>query len=239
MLAAMADHSLSSQRLALIVPVLNEAEALPDLLAHLSTFAADDVVFVDGGSADASVRLIESHGLQVISSRRGRASQMNAGAARTTADILLFLHADTRLPTGALDDIRRAMADPSVVGGRFDLSLDGGGLPFRIIASMINVRSRLSRISTGDQAMFVRRATFEQLGGFPDQPLMEDVELSRRLKRLGRIACLRRKALSSSRRWQRQGVWRTVWLMWSLRWRYWLGASPAELKLHYPDHGGP
>jgi len=225
--------------IAVVMPILNEAATLPDLLPHLAGMDAEEVLLVDGGSSDDSRSMLDAAGVCWIAAPAGRASQMNAGAANTSSEILLFLHADTRLPAGGLDAVRVAMGGALVAGGRFDVRLSGDRSMFRLLEFMINMRSRLTKISTGDQAMFVRRDTFERLGGFPDQPLMEDVEFSKRLKRLGGIACLRQRVTSSSRRWEEYGPWRTVLLMWRLRLRYWLGASAADLKLLYSDRKQP
>ncbi len=222
-------------RIAAIVPVLNEARTLPEFLARARAWPVDELVFVDGGSKDETPQLLEASGVRWRRAASGRGCQMNAGAAMTKSDILVFIHVDTRLFSSHFEEIRRTMRDPRVVGGRFDIRLSGRHPAFRVIEFFINLRSRLTRISTGDQAMFVRREVFERLGGFPDQPLMEDIELSRRLKRAGRIACLRTKVVTSSRRWERHGIARTVLLMWRLRWRYWLGADPAALKREYRD----
>ncbi|HEY0859207.1 MAG TPA: TIGR04283 family arsenosugar biosynthesis glycosyltransferase, partial [Albitalea sp.] len=163
---------------------------------------------------------------RLLRAPRGRARQMNAGAAQARGEVLLFLHADTALPEGALAAIGEAI-DGGALWGRFDVSIAGASAMFPLIAALMNRRSRWSGIATGDQAMFVRRDTFERVGGFPDQPLMEDIELSLRLRRLARPACLRPPVTTSGRRWERFGVWRTIWLMWRLRLLYWLG-TPAE-----------
>lgn len=223
-------------RVAIIVLVLNEAEQLPHLLHDLAHAQADEVIVVDGGSSDGTRAMLAAAALPWCESVAGRARQMNHGAAQVASDILLFLHADTRINASHLSAVRRTMADPQVVAGRFDVRLSGRHPLLRLVERMINLRSRLTRISTGDQAMFVRRSVFEHIGGFPDQPLMEDVALSRRLKREGKIACLRQAVTTSSRRWQRHGILRTVLLMWWLRLRYWLGTDPARLKQHYADH---
>ena len=226
----MADLSI-----AVIVPVLNEAEALTDMLPKLVVLPVDELVFVDGGSTDESRQMLTEAGIVWLASERGRAAQMNAGAAMCQSDVLLFLHADSLIDSGHIQAVRQAMKDADMVGGRFDLHIDGDDQPFPLIARLINWRSRISRISTGDQAMFVRRAVFRRLGGFPEQPLMEDVELSKRLKRQGDIACLRKTVTTSGRRWQKQGVIRTVLLMWKLRLLYWLGVSPGKLAQMYRD----
>jgi rSAM/selenodomain-associated transferase 2 len=169
----------------------------------------------------------------VLDGSRGRARQMNAGARVAHGEVLLFLHADTVLPAGFESAIARALAAPDVVAGRFDVRLDNPRWPFRMIAGLMNVRSRLSGISTGDQALFVRREVFEAIGGFPDIPLMEDVELTRRLKRRGRQAALRETVTTSARKWEREGVARTIGLMWALRFLYACGVSPARLHRWY------
>lgn len=217
-----------------IVPVLNEAEQLPALLEHVSGLQAEgcEVLLVDGGSGDGSLALMRHSGLKVIESAPGRARQMNAGARASRGEVLLFLHADTRLPAGAVEVVRRALAHGHV-WGRFDVCIQGASVMFPLISAMINWRSRFTGIATGDQAMFVRREAFEAVGGFPDQPLMEDVEMSRRLRRVSSPACLRAQVRTSGRRWESRGVWPTIWLMWRLRWLYWRGVAPAKLAKLY------
>lgn len=222
-------------RTSIVVPLLNERERLPRLIDHLRSLLANgngEVIPVDGGSDDGSAQLLSSAGFQVIAAERGRARQMNAGAAVATGDCLLFLHADTRLPQGALEKIEKAVSGGNC-WGRFDLRICGGSLWFPLIATLINWRSRVSGIATGDQAIFVRRDAFERLGGFPEQPLMEDIELSKRLLQLSRPACIRAPAETSGRRWQRYGVLRTVLLMWRLRFDYWRGISADSLARRY------
>lgn len=218
-----------------VIPVWNESALLPMRLDAVRHLGADAIVFVDGGSDDGSRQLLEASGLNWMQARRGRASQMNAGASGTDSDIILFLHADTDISSSHLEKIRDVMADPEYVGGRFDLRLEGHHPFLALIATLTNLRSRLTRISTGDQAIFVRRSIFESMGGFADIPLMEDVEFSRRLKRLGRIACLHDRITTSGRRWERHGILRTVMLMWRLRLYFWLGADPTCLTRLYRD----
>lgn len=158
---------------------------------------------------------------------------MNEGAKASRGDVLLFLHADTQLPVGAGRIIESALSDPTVVGGRFDVRFDSSSMWSRIISSFMNRRSRLTGISTGDQALFVRRQAFERLGGFAEIPLMEDIDFSRRLKRAGQIAALRDTVTTSFRRWETQGPLRTILLMWTLRFLYWTGVSPSRLSLWY------
>ena len=224
-------------RLSIIIPVLNEAERLPGLLQHLASLCDSEVIVVDGGSEDGSRQAASRAGAQVIRSERGRARQMNAGAAAAQGDILLFLHADTTLPSSAERAIETAVRHGGRANeyawGRFDVLIAGRSFMLRVVACLMNWRSRLSGIATGDQAMFMTRRAFESAGGFPDQPLMEDVELSRRLLALSRPICLTDRVVTSGRRWEAHGVWRTVWLMWRLRWLYWRGVPADKLARLY------
>ena len=221
-------------RLGIVVPVLNEAQGIAICLQTLQTFRADghEVIVVDGGSTDTTLALAAPLCDQAITAPSGRANQMNAGAALCKADVLLFLHADTLLPKSAVADICQALAQ-GAVWGRFDVSIQGRSLFLPLIATMMNLRSRWTGIATGDQALFVRRAVFETLGGFASQPLMEDLELSARLRDLGWPACIKSRVQTSGRRWDQKGAMRTVWLMWCLRWRYWRGESPEALARAY------
>jgi rSAM/selenodomain-associated transferase 2 len=216
-------------RVSIVVPVVNEAGTIVAALNALAACRRDgaEVIVVDGGSSDATVERCAGLADRVLQAPRGRARQMNAGAQAAQGDILLFLHADTLLPEGALVAIEQALAPGTAEWGRFDVRIAGNSMLFPLIAGLMNRRSRWSGIATGDQAIFVRRDSFDAVGGFPDQPLMEDIELSRRLRRHGRPACLRPPVVTSGRRWERDGVWRTILLMWRLRLLYWLG-TPAE-----------
>jgi len=217
------------------VPTLDEAANLERLLPDLRDHCPEaEVIVVDGGSADAT-RDVAARFSQVVlgTSPRGRARQMNAGAKQARGDTILFLHADTRLPDGALAAIAAALDDARVVGGRFDVGFDSPRPVFRMIAFFMNVRSRWSGISTGDQALFVRRAVFEAMGGYPDIVLMEDIEFCRRLKRRGKLAALRTRVTTSARKWEREGAFRTMALMWSLRFLYLVGVSPDRLHGWY------
>ncbi|MDT8377107.1 MAG: TIGR04283 family arsenosugar biosynthesis glycosyltransferase [Mariprofundaceae bacterium] len=228
---------------AIIVPLFNEVEQLPGLLKMLDGLHADEVVLVDGGSEDGTPDMLEQFlhpsfrrsEFRWLQSAKGRAVQMNAGASACQSDTLLFLHADSELDPAAIAAARSVMADHRIAGGRFDLKLSGAHPVLRLIERMINLRSRFTKISTGDQAMFIRRELLEQLGGFPEQPLMEDVEFSRRLKQKGRIACLRDTVTTSSRRWEQCGIFRTILLMWKLRFLYWAGVPPERLAAMYRD----
>jgi rSAM/selenodomain-associated transferase 2 len=221
--------------IAIVIPVLNEAEIIVEALAALepARAAGAEVVMVDGGSRDATAAIAASRGVTVITAPRGRATQMNAGAAATRAGVLLFLHADTRLPPDAVDLVTSGLKTSGRVWGRFDIRIAGASPLLPMVARMMNGRSRLSGIATGDQAIFVERKAFETIGGYGDLALMEDIDLSRRLKRLSPPLCLRATVETSGRRWNDNGVLRTVWLMWRLRLAYWLGADPDRLARRY------
>ena len=216
--------------------MLNEAATIASTLAALRRGAPDaEIVVVDGGSIDASAKIARPLCDVLISAARGRALQMNAGARASHGDALVFVHADTIVPTTFAADIEAALSDSAVNGGRFDVELDARALPYRIIGAMISLRSRISRTGTGDQAIFVRRAVFDRIGGFPELELCEDLEFSRRLKRAGRVACLRTRVTTSARRWNRDGVARTVVRMWMIRAMYLMGVPPDRLKRMYSD----
>lgn len=220
--------------LSIVVPVLNEAQSLAARLLDLQQFRRRGalLVVVDGGSDDDTLAIARAHADLAFIAPRGRAAQMNAGAAACLANTLLFLHADTRLPDDADTMVAQATAAP-VSWGRFDVRIDSHRPALRVVESMMNLRSRLTGIATGDQAMFVRRELFRAVDGFPDIPLMEDIALSRRLLRYARPACLRDRVITSARRWESNGVCRTMFLMWRLRAAYLLGADPAQLALQY------
>ena len=222
-------------KLSVIVPMLNEAQALPGLLERLSPLLrhGTEVILSDGGSDDGSADIAERAGFTVVRAPRGRARQMNAGAAQTTGDVLLFLHADTQLPDDAEIAVAQALAEGNRVWGRFDVRIDGRSPILRVVGSLMNVRSRLTGIATGDQAMFVKRPAFDAVGEFPDQPLMEDIELSKRLLKRSRPACIVLRVTTSGRRWETRGVWRTILLMWRLRWNYWRGVPAQRLAETY------
>lgn len=223
-----------SASIAAIVPAINETARISELVCTLFAAGVAEVVVVDGGSTDETATRAAEAGARVIAAAAGRARQMNAGAAASTASVLWFVHADTRLADDAVPALAAALRE-GATWGRFDVRLSGNHPAFRVIAWFMNRRSRLTGIATGDQGMFVERGLFEAVGGFPDQPLMEDIELSARLRRLHRPACLRARLTTSSRRWRDHGVVRTVLLMWALRLAYWLGVSPR--RLHAVYHG--
>jgi rSAM/selenodomain-associated transferase 2 len=221
-------------KLSIVMPALNEATEIEAALLGLAPFRqrGAEVVVVDGGSHDGTSELASPLSDRVISSERGRAVQMNAGAAAARGDVFLFLHADTRLPENADRLVLDGIARSDRVWGRFDVRIDGGGL-FRLISLAMNFRSRVTGIATGDQAMFITRAAFGAAGGFPSIALMEDVALSAQLKRSGKPLTLRAHVTTSPRRWLKNGTLRTMLLMWLLRLRFFFGADPAKLAQAY------
>jgi rSAM/selenodomain-associated transferase 2 len=226
-------------KVSIIMPVLNEAAGIGAALAELQPCRARgvEVIVADGGSNDGTPDLARPLADHVLSAPRGRAAQMNAGAAIATGDVLMFLHADTRLPADADRLVVEALANTGRQWGRFDVRIDGGGL-LALIAFMMNARSRATGIATGDQAMFVTRPAFAQAGGFPDIALMEDLSLSAALKRVGRPVYLAARVTTSGRRWRESGVLRTMLLMWRLRMAFALGADPDRLARAYGYSAG-
>jgi rSAM/selenodomain-associated transferase 2 len=227
-------------RISVIVPALNEANGITAVLAALAPLRArgHEVIVVDGGSSDRTTVLARGAADRVASAARGRSSQMNAGAALARGEVLLFLHADTRLPENADARVLQGLAASGRAWGRFDVRIEGASLCLPVIAFFMNLRSRATGIATGDQAIFVRREAFEDAGRFPPFELMEDIALSRSLKRVSRPLCLADKAVTSGRRWERRGVLRTVLLMAWLRLAFFLGAAPAKLARLYDGERG-
>ena len=234
----------------IIIPVLNEANNLPLLLDNINKLNPNpqQVILVDGGSNDDSIGIIQSFinelmldndrkiDWQMTESKAGRALQMNAGAALATGEVLLFLHADTQLPINAIESVSEAMKRAE--WGHFDVQIASRQPTLRLVSQMINWRSRLSGIATGDQAIFISQSLFEQIGNYPNQALMEDVELckqlkGKQLKGIAQPACLKSKVITSARRWQQHGTWRTIILMWHLRFDYWRGVSADNIKARY------
>jgi rSAM/selenodomain-associated transferase 2 len=222
-------------KISVILPVLNEEKTVAATLGALMPLSPHEIIVVDGGSSDRTREICQGGGALVFNAARGRARQMNDGARQASGNVLLFLHADTRLPPSALGDIARALSDSDYVGGRFDVELEGRHWMLRVIGALISYRSRMTKVGTGDQAIFVRRQIFERMGGYPDIPLMEDIAFYRALKRMGKVACLRSRVVTSARRWEAEGIWRTIAKMWTLKILYFAGVSPARLKRYYAD----
>jgi len=227
--------------ISIIVPAYDEAETLPDWLSVLfSEHAVGECVVVDASEHKAFTRtatrldaaISKPYLRYVAATEKGRARQMNQGAELSEGAILLFLHADTLLPEAALAQIRRAI-EAGAHWGRFDVSFDNPGRAFKMIAAMMNGRSRQTGIATGDQAIFVTRGAFDLVGGFDDIDLMEDIALCKKLKVIGPPACLKSTVTTSARRWEQKGIFRTIALMWGMRLAYWLGVSPARLATWY------
>ena len=229
--------------ISVIIPTLNEERTIMATLAHTAALGFDELIVVDGGSLDQTPVLVESYRrrtqspaqspVRLVTAPCGRARQMNEGAKASGGEILLFLHADTQLPDDANTMIQTTLANQGIVGGRFDVRFDRPSMWGTIISRMMKWRSRLTGIATGDQALFVRRPIFEQMGGFADMPLMEDIEFSRRLKRKGATAALTATVTTSFRRWEQHGPLRTILLMWTIRFLYWVGISPSHLVEWY------
>jgi rSAM/selenodomain-associated transferase 2 len=217
-------------RVSIVIPVLNEAQALRHNLPLLQRFRAmgHELIVVDGGSSDASVEVASPLADRVISSEPGRARQMNRGASVASGDILMFLHIDTLLPERAIDAVLAIDAKP-YRWGRFDVRLSGTAAPFRVIEFMMNLRSRISGVATGDQVIFIRTDEFAAVDGYPDLPLMEDIALTKQLRNRSSGLCLRERVVTSSRRWEANGIVKTVLLMWWIRLLYVLGITPQTL----------
>ena len=222
-------------QLSIIVPVLDEARTIEAFLEDLQELRARgvEVIVVDGASRDATRALAAPLADRVIDAPRGRASQMNAGARAAAGEVLLFLHADTILAPGTIDAMLARLGGGAHEWGRFDVAIAGADPLLALVAMLMNARSRATGVATGDQAIFVRRAAFDAVGGFPSIPLMEDVALSKSLRRRSPPLCLRERVVTSARRWERHGTLRTIVLMWRLRLAYALGADPHRLARRY------
>ncbi|HYS75660.1 MAG TPA: TIGR04283 family arsenosugar biosynthesis glycosyltransferase [Burkholderiales bacterium] len=227
-------------RISVVIPVLNEADRIAATLAALAPLRdrGHEVIVVDGGSSDGTATLARRAADRVASASRGRSSQMNAGAALAQGEVLVFVHADTRLPEDADARVLQGLAASDRAWGRFDVRIEGASVFLPVIAFFMNLRSRATGIATGDQAIFIRRETFERAGRFPPLELMEDIALSRSLKRVSPPLCLADKAVTSGRRWERRGVLRTVLLMGWLRLAFFFGAAPAKLARLYDGERG-
>ena len=219
----------------IVIPTLNESARVESTLRPLQVVrqSGHEVVVVDGGSDDGTRDRVVGKADTIIDGPRGRALQLNVGARASRGDVLLFLHADTFVPPTAIQVIRDEFPSSQRVWGRFDVRLSGSHVMLRVVENLMNVRSRLSGIATGDHAIFVKRETFERIGGYPEIPLMEDIAISRRLKRESRPFCCTQRVVTSSRRWEEKGILKTILLMWRLRLAYALGADPRDLARSY------
>ena len=226
-------QNIDAARISIIIPTLNEAENIKEAIATTQANTNIEVIIVDGGSQDDTVAIAQSLGVKVISSPPGRAVQMNTGAVAATGEILLFLHADTCLPTGFDDMVRTALQQPGTVAGAFKLRIDASLLSLRWVEWGINVRSHFYQMPYGDQAIFLTKAVFQQIGGFPQLPIMEDFELMRRLKRIGRIVIIPTPVVTSARRWLQKGVFKTTLLNQIVIIAYLLGVSPERICRWY------
>lgn len=224
----------SFSQVSIIIPVLNEAEVISNTLQLLQPLRAQghELIIVDGGSTDETLSLVGPLADVVTHSEKGRALQMNAGAAIARGNIFWFLHADTLVAEDSLALLSNAQSS-GYDWGRFNVRLSGQQVLLRIVERMMNLRSCLTGIATGDQGLFMTRDTFDEVGGFPLIPLMEDIEISKQLKKIGRPACIKAVLVTSSRRWEKNGILRTIWLMWRLRLLYWLGVPAESLKRHW------
>lgn len=224
--------------ISIIIPTLNEQPFIVNTLLHLQPLraAGTEIIVVDGGSQDNTRQLAEPLVDYFIEVSKGRAQQMNEGARHAKGKVLLFLHADTVLPNQADMRILIGLVSTGRMWGRFNVQLSGHHRMFRVIERMMNLRSCLTGIATGDQAIFIRRDLFEKIQGFPEIPLMEDIAISKQLKRLSRPLCLRDPVITSSRRWEQNGIWKTIFLMWRLRFAYSVGIKPEKLKKRYTEH---
>ena len=228
----------------IIIPVLNEEECIERFLNHLQKFKGlssseakgqSEIILVDGGSEDKTTEIASRcDGITIVSSSRGRAQQMNAGAKVANGDILFFLHADTSLPENAISAVEEIIKKDAD-GGCFGLKIDSSRLPLRIASQLITLRTKATHVASGDQTIFVRRKVFDKLGGYADIPLMEDLDFTRRLKKTGNFVELDLKVSTSARRWEKWGVFKNILLTWSLRILYYIGIPPERLAEFYRD----
>lgn len=219
----------------IIIPVLNEEDSIKRLLQQLQLYREQgyEVVVVDGGSEDKTIAISKLLADKVIQSEPGRAVQMNTGATHARGDILWFLHADTLIPDKTVEKIQYQLNENNKDWGRFNIKLSGKKILFRIIEKMINLRSCITSIATGDQGIFIKRKAFDEVGGYSDIPLMEDIDISKKLRTRSRSVCIKETLITSSRRWEKNGILSTVLLMWRLRFLYWLGVSADKLASQY------
>lgn len=224
-------------KLSIIIPALNESRHLLASLQSLSLLKnhPHEIIIVDGGSDDDTLKIAEPYVDFIFTSEKGRATQMNMGAAHASGDILWFLHADSLIPDNAYKHICTSLQNNQHIWGRFNIKLSGSNPVFRIIEQLINLRSKITKIATGDQGIFVLRSEFEKLNGFAAQPLMEDIQLCKQLKKISAPACLVNTITTSSRRWESRGIIKTVILMWYLRLAYFLGTPASKLAKQYQN----
>ena len=223
-------------RLSVVIPTLNEEREIGATLDAIRLAAPTaEIIVADGGSVDRTLAVARSRGAHTLTASRGRAFQMNAGAAASEGDALAFVHADTMVPATFAFDIQGALANPEIVGGRFDIELDDSSFASWLLGNLISFRSRIMRSATGDQAIFVRRHVFVAMGGFTEINLCEDVDFARRLKRNGRVACLHSRVITSARRWRQNGMVRTILKMWLIKSLFLAGVSPEKLRRYYAD----
>jgi rSAM/selenodomain-associated transferase 2 len=219
----------------IIIPTLNEEKTIESCLSALQPLRNNcEIIIVDGGSIDNTRVIARSLADKVVSSDKGRARQMNNGARYASGNVLIFLHADTSLPENALQLIQQKL-NSSRKWGRFDIQLSGNHFMLKVIAQMMNWRSRLTGIATGDQVIFVTRLAFEKAGQYPEINLMEDIAICKALRKISPPICLKAKVISSGRRWERYGIYKTILLMWNIRLRYFFGADPQILAFLYTN----
>ncbi|MGM0369566.1 MAG: TIGR04283 family arsenosugar biosynthesis glycosyltransferase [Bacillota bacterium] len=226
-----------SELISVIIPVLNEEERIVDIIEHVNNLAGQkEVIVVDGGSIDQTYELAENLADKVCETKAGRAQQMNCGAKAASGDVYLFLHCDSQLESGSLLALDVAMRDEEVVGGCFKLQIDSDSWPLRFISWSSNLRAKYLNLIFGDQGIFVRQEVFAELGGYPEIELMEDWEFSRKLAKVGKLNLLDHQIYTSARRWEKNGIWKTIWLMHKIKFLYLLGVSPAKLKEMYKSN---
>jgi rSAM/selenodomain-associated transferase 2 len=226
-------QNIGAAKISIIIPALNEAANIEDVIITIQLSTNTEVIVVDGGSQDDTVAIAQSLGVKVISSSPGRAVQMNTGAVAASGEILLFLHADTRLPAGFDVMIRSALQQPGIVAGAFNLRIDASGWGMRLVEWGVKVRSHFWQIPYGDQAIFLTKDIFQQIGGFPELPIMEDFELIRRLRRIGKITIMQESVITSARRWLRKGIFKTTLINQIVIIAYLLGVSPERIRSWY------